>query len=135
MCLGQSKESLKFIESLGYRETSFIAFRCGVAAGCRADVTTEDAVKGVKSHSERSDAVARNHQDCQVRHRKFHARCSHRQLIHQRCLGWWNTQDISTCEKGQDGRTTFERLHATRPHPEFVPFGEKVLARPTQLIH
>ena len=33
---------------------------------------------------------------------------------------------LSRCQKGRDGKTPFERLHGTQ---EFVPFGEKVLAR------
>ena len=37
---------------------------------------------------------------------------------------------LSRCQKGRDGRTPLERLHGKRPTQEFVPFGEKVLARP-----
>ena len=33
-------------------------------------------------------------------------------------------------QKGRDGRTPFERLHGKKPTQEFVPLGEKVLARP-----
>ena len=38
--------------------------------------------------------------------------------------------NVSRCQKGRDGRTPFERLHGKKPTQEFVPFGEKVLARP-----
>ena len=31
--------------------------------------------------------------------------------------------------KGRDGKTPFETLHGKKPTQEFVPFGEKVLAR------
>ena len=34
------------------------------------------------------------------------------------------------CQKGRDGRTPFERLHGKKPTQGFVPFGERVLARP-----
>ena len=37
---------------------------------------------------------------------------------------------LSRCQKGRDGRTPLERLHGKKPTQEFVPFGEKVLARP-----
>ena len=37
---------------------------------------------------------------------------------------------LSRCQKGRDGRTPFERLHGKNPTQEFVPLGEKVLARP-----
>ena len=33
------------------------------------------------------------------------------------------------CQKGRDGKTPFERLHGKKPIQEFVPFGEKVLAK------
>ena len=37
---------------------------------------------------------------------------------------------FSRCQKRRDGRTPFDRLHGKKPTQEFVPFGEKVLARP-----
>ena len=37
---------------------------------------------------------------------------------------------LSRCQRGRDGRTPSERLHGKKPTQEFVPFGEKVLARP-----
>ena len=36
---------------------------------------------------------------------------------------------LSRCQKGRDGKTPFERMHGKKPPQEFVPFGEKVLAR------
>ena len=36
---------------------------------------------------------------------------------------------LSRCQKGRDGKTPFERMHGKKPTQEFVPFGEKVLAR------
>ena len=36
---------------------------------------------------------------------------------------------LSRCQKGRDGKTSFERLHGKKPTQEFVPFGEKVLAK------
>ena len=36
---------------------------------------------------------------------------------------------LSRCQKGRDGKTPFERLHGKKPTQDFVPFGEKVLAR------
>ena len=34
------------------------------------------------------------------------------------------------CVQVPEGRTPFERLHGKKPNQQFVPFGEKVLARP-----
>ena len=36
---------------------------------------------------------------------------------------------LTRCQKGRDGKTPFERLHGKKPIQEFVPFGEKVLAK------
>ena len=40
---------------------------------------------------------------------------------------------LSRCQKGPDGRTPIEKLHGKKSTQEFVPFGEKVLARPISL--
>ena len=40
---------------------------------------------------------------------------------------------MARCQRGRDGRTPFERLHDQKTTQEFVPFEEKVLARPTSL--
>ena len=37
---------------------------------------------------------------------------------------------LSSCQKGRDRRTPFERLHGKKPTQEVGPFAEKVLARP-----
>ena len=37
---------------------------------------------------------------------------------------------LSRCQKGRDGRTPFDKSHGKKPTQEFVPFREKVLARP-----
>ena len=48
-------------------------------------------------------------------------------------LPWWvdTQQDASRpdVKKVVTGKTPFERLHGTKPSQEFVPFGEKVLAK------
>ena len=36
---------------------------------------------------------------------------------------------LSRCQKGRDGKTLLERLHAKKPTQEFVPFGEILLAK------
>ena len=81
---------LRFIDSLGYLETTLqsdaepaiIAVSSRVAEGCRACVTTGDAVKGNTSnerlHRVCRDAVARNHPNEQVSHGKFDDRTSQR---------------------------------------------------------
>ena len=42
---------------------------------------------------------------------------------------------LSRCYKGRDGKTPLERLHAKKPTQEFVPFGEKVLAKQISTDH
>ena len=70
----------KFIDLLGYREITLksdteppiIAFRNRVAEACKAEVTTEDAVKGRQriewTHRECSHVDSRNHPNHQVPH-------------------------------------------------------------------
>ena len=41
----------------------------------------------------------------------------------------WLVEHAGCIRKSRDGRTPFERLHGKKPTQEFVPFGEKVLAR------
>ena len=41
----------------------------------------------------------------------------------------WLVEHAGYVKKGCDGKTPFERLHGKKPTHEFVPFGEKVLAR------
>ena len=70
----------KFSHLLGHREITLksdtepaiVAFRNRVAEMCKAEVTTEDAVKGDEglewAHRERGDAAAWSHTNHQVSH-------------------------------------------------------------------
>ena len=40
---------------------------------------------------------------------------------------------LSRCQQGRDGKTPCERLHGKKPTQEFVPLGEKVLAKQTSI--
>ena len=83
---------VKFVDLLGYREITLksdtepatIAFRNRVAAMCKAEVTTEDAVKGDRrvewAHRERGDVDSWNYPDNQVPYRKQDARTTQRRL-------------------------------------------------------
>ena len=132
---------VKFIDLLGYREITLksdtepaiIAFRNRLAALCKAEVTTEDAVKGdkesnglienavmplcgiirtIKCHIESGTQAPLGDESPVVPWLVEHAGCI-----------------LSRCQKGRDGKTLFERMHGKKPTQEFVPFGEKVLAR------
>ena len=77
----------------------------------------------------RSHVVARFHQNHQVPCGELHTRKSEKTPRSYR--GWWNTQEAFVqVSEGRDGRTPFERLHGKKPTQQFVPFEEKVLARP-----
>ena len=126
---------------LGYREITLksdaepaiIAFRNRAAEMCKAEVTTEDAVKGdtesnglienavmllrgiirtIKCHIESRTQEPLSDESLVVPRLVEHAGCT-----------------LSRCQKGRDGKTPFERMHGKKPTQEFVPFGEKVLAR------
>ena len=131
----------KFIDLLGYREITLksdtepaiIAFRNRVAEVCKAEVTTEDAVKGDKESNgliENAVMLIRGiirTIKCHIESRTQEPLSDNSPVMpwlveHAGCI-------LSRCQKGRDGRTPFERLHGKRPTQEFVPFGEKVLAR------
>ena len=131
----------KFIDLLGYREITLksdtepaiIAFRNRVAEVCKAEVTTEDAVKGDKESNgliENAVMLIRGI----IRTIKCHIESRTQEPLsddspvtpwlveHAGCI-------LSGCQQGREGKTPFERLHGKKPTQEFVPFGEKVLAR------
>ena len=132
---------VKFIDLLGYHEitlkcdieSAIIAFRNRVAAMCKAEVTTEDAVKGDKESNgliENAVMLLRGiirTIKCHIESRTQDPLSDDSLVIpwvveHAGCI-------LSRCWKGRDGRTPFERLHGKKPTKECVPFGEKVLAR------
>ena len=131
----------KFIDLLGYREITLksdteppiIAFRNRVAEVCKAEVTTEDAVKGDKESSgliENAVMLIRGiirTIKCHIESRTQEPLNDNSPIVpwlveHAGCI-------LSRCQKGRDGKMPFERLHGKKPTQEFVPFGEKVLAR------
>ena len=132
---------VKFIDLLGYREitlksdteVAIIAFRNRAAAMCKAEVTTEDAVKGdTESNGLIENAVMLIRGiirtiKCHIERRTQEPLSDDSPVMpwlveHAGCI-------LSRCQKGRDGKTPFERLHGKKPTQEFVPFGEKVLAR------
>ena len=132
---------VKFIDLLGYREITLksdtepaiIAFRNRVAALCKAEVTMEDAVKGDKESNgliENAITLMRGI----VRTIKCHIESKTQEPLGDESLVVpWLVEHagcfLSRCQKGRDGKTPFERMHGKKPTQEFVPFGEKVLAR------
>ena len=131
----------KFIDLLGYREITLksdtepaiVAFRNRVAEACKAEVTTEDAVKGDKESNgliENAVMLIRGI----IRTIKCHIESKTQESLsddspvmpwlveHAGCI-------LSRCQKGRDGQTPFERLHGKKPTQEIVPFGKKVLGR------
>ena len=114
-------------------EPAIVAFRNSIAAMCKAEVTTEDAVKGDNESNgliENAVMLLRGI----IRTIKCHVESRTQQPLsddspvlpwlveHAGCI-------LSRCQRGRDRRTPFERLHGEKPTQEFVPFGEKVLAR------
>ena len=132
---------VRFIDLLRHREITLksdtepaiVALKNRVAAMCKAEVTSEDAVKGDKESNgliENAIMLLRGI----IRTVKCHIESRMQKPLnddspvmpwlveHAGCI-------LSRCQKGRDGKTPFERLHGKRPRQEFVPFGEKVLAR------
>ena len=130
----------KFIDLLGYREITLksdtepaiIAFRNRVAETCRAEVTTEDAVKGDQESNgliENAVMLIRGI----IRTIKCHIESRTQEpLSDDSPVMLWLVEHagciLSRCQKGRERKTPFERLHGKKP-TQSVPFGEKVLAR------
>ena len=132
---------VKFIDLFGCREITMksdtdpaiIAFGNCVAEMCKGEVTTEDAVKGDKESNgliENAVMLLRGIIQtikCHIESRTQEPLSDDSPVMpwlveHAGCI-------LSRCQKGRDGKTPFERLHGKKPTQEFVPFGEKVLAR------
>ena len=128
---------VKFIDLLGYQvitlksdtEPAIIAFRNRVAAMCKIEVTTEDAVKGDKESNGLIENAAMPLRGF-IRTIKCHIESRTQEPLsddspvmpwlveHAGCI-------LSRCQKSRDGKTPFERMHGEKPTQEFVPFGEK----------
>ena len=137
-----SERVARFIISLGYKEITLesdteraiIAFRNRVGGNCNAEVTLEDPVKGaslqtgfVKNAVMLLRGVLRTIK-CPVES------CTQEELREDSPILPWLVEHagsiLSRCQNGRDGRSPFERLHGKKLTQEFVPLGDKVLARP-----
>ena len=98
---------------------------------CKAEVTTEDAVKGdTNLLNENVVMLLRG----TIRTIKCHIESRTQEPLSDDSLVIpWLVEHagciLSRFQKGRDGRTPFERLHGKKLTQEFAPFGEKVLAR------
>ena len=132
---------MKFIDFLGYREITLksdtepaiIAFRNRVAAMCKAEVTTEDAVKGDKESNGLIENAAKLLRGI-IRTIKCHIESRTQEPLSDDSLVVpWSVEHagciLLRCQKGRDGRTPFEILHGKKPTQEFVPYGEKVTGK------
>ena len=132
---------VRFIDLLGYREITLkgdtepaiVSFRNRKAAMWKAEVTTEDAVEGnIESNGLIENAVMLLRGI--IRTIKCHIESRTQESLGDESLVVpWLMEHAgciqSRCQKGRDGKTPFERMHGKKPTQEFVPFGEKVLAR------
>ena len=128
---------VRFIDLLGYREITLKSDT--EPAMCKAEVTTEDAVKGDKESNgliENAIMLLRGI----IRTVKCHIEGRTQEPLNDDSpvMPWLVEQGgciLSKCQKGRDGKTPFERLLlGKKPTQEFVPFGEKVLARKSTQI-
>ena len=125
----EKKESKNLGQSRGRRSSLIClvaAFRNRVAEICKAEVTTEESnglienavmllrgiIRTIKCHIDSSTPKPLSDESSVLPWLVEHAGCT-----------------LSRCQKGRDGKTSFERLHGKKPTQEFVPFGEKVLAK------
>ena len=139
-----SERVARFINSSGYKEITLksdtepaiSSFRNRVAENCNAEVVLEDAVKGDKPSNgfgrKRSDVVARCHQNHQVPCGELHTRRTPKIILDFAVVGGTCGEHFVQVPEGSRlvGRHLNDCM-ARKPTQEFVPFGEKVLARPT----
>ena len=131
--LGQERV-VKFIDLLGYRAITLksvtalarVAFRNRVAAMCKAEVTTEDAVEGDKESNGLIENAVMPLRGI-IRTIKCHIESGTQQPLSDDSLVIpWLVEHagciLSRCQRGRDGRTPFERLHGKKRAQEFVPF-------------
>ena len=127
----------RFTNSLEYQEITsksdtepaIIAFRNRVAENCKAEVLLEDAVKGNKL----SNGLAENAVMLLrgvIRTIKCHVEsCTQEELREDSQILPWLVEHTRTiwfrCQKGRDGRTSFEGLRGKKPTQEFVPLEER----------
>ena len=133
---------MRFIDLIGYREITLksdtepaiVAFRNRVSAMCKAETTTEDAVKGDKESNgliENAIMLLRGI----IRTVKCHIESRIQEPLNEDSpvMSWLVELAgciLSRCHKVCDGKTPFERLHVQEADTIiFVLLGEKVLAR------
>ena len=109
------------------------AFRNRVAEIFNAEVTVEDAVKGDKFSSGLVENAVMLLRDVIRTIKCLVESCTREELREDSPILPWLVRHagsiLSRCQNCRDGRTPLERLHGKKPTQEFVPFGEKVLAR------
>ena len=126
---------VRLIDLLGSREITLksnteparIAFTNRVAAMCKAEATTEDAVKGDKESNgliENAVMLLRGI----IRTVKCHIESRTQEPLNDDSpVMTWLVEHagcmLSRCQKGRDGKTPFERLHGKKQTQEFVPVG------------
>ena len=123
----------KFIDLLSYREISLksdtepaiVAFRNRLAEMCKAEITTEDSVKGDK---ESNGLIQKAVMHIKIRTIKCHIECSTQEPLSDESpfLPWLVEHAgriLSRCQKGRDGKTPFARLRGKKPTQNFVPPG------------
>ena len=99
---GQNERVVRIIDLLCYREITLksdtepaiVAFRNRVAAMCKAEVTTEDAVKGDKESNEFIENAIMLLRGI-IRTVKCHIGSRMQEPTSLSCHGWWSMQDAS----------------------------------------
>ena len=114
-------------------EPAMVAFRNRVDKMCKAEVTTESAVKGEKeSNGLIEKAVMQIRGIIRTIERQMESITQEPRSDESPILPWLVEHAgciLSRSQKGRDGKTPFQKLHEKMPTQEFVPFVEKVLAK------
>ena len=119
----------QFIDLLGYPEITpksdmgpaIIAFRSRVADMCKAEITTEDAVKRDTESNGLVENTVMPIQNHQMSHWKLHTRTTQWRITHSAEVGGTCGMHLVQMSKGRDEKPPFKRLHGKEPLQELVP--------------
>ena len=137
-----SERVARFIDSLAFKEITLKSDRAGnnrVQKSCSSELQRRGYAGGCSPRRQAFKRIRRKRSCCTVSSepcmkcivQSLHTRRTPRRLP-RFCCGWWNMRGAFCpgARRVETGRTPLERLHGKKPTQEFVPFGEKVLARP-----
>jgi len=134
-----AERAARFVNKLGYKEVTLksdtepamVALRGEIREKCQAEALEEDAGVGDHQSNGLIENAIRNIRGV-IRTLKLSVESNIKEKIADDSvvMAWiveHSANLITTCSKGQDGRTAYERVHGKKPPQVMIPVGEKVM--------